>query len=252
MVIAIALFTAGIVGVIGVAVLLSANDEAKSEWNAFCAQDSLIADLPEAIPHRLIIEVTDESGNYLDEEVRDRTNTSLRDALAVYSFSDRVIPVLEAGEVEAGEFDHILRLVLILGGESGVPVLGMGPLPPGSLGRMCSNFVLIPLHEDREILTRVLIHELGHYFGLYHEDWTYMRGDVSSGLWWENRFNGRQIEILDNWNHPGTPYVPHWNYPKPFWVRIWVESKLYWTAGLSFIVILVVIGIIRFKRPPSD
>ncbi len=167
---------------------------------ALCHAD--IDSLPQRIPQRLFIEVSDEWGRVLDGEHGLMVVSSLNDALEVFNFSDRIFPRFDGGEIEAGEEDHAMRL--------GVVTSMPEPISEwitGWVGRFCGNGVWVIYTKDSYRLTMWLIHELGHYFGLNHEEGTYT-DDL--GVTHEERFSEKQMEILDRWNHPGEEYLPRW------------------------------------------
>ena len=171
-------------------------------WKTYCTESA--DNLPAAIPQRLIIDVVDEDRERLEGPNRLAIERSLDDALVVYSFSDRVFPRFEPDDVEVREGSHLMELRVYF--RSSIP---NPPIRPAA-GRMCGNVVLVEHSPEPEVTTLRIIHELGHFFELCHEQGTYMRTDVLRPDPEQDRFNGRQLGILEEWHHPGTTYVRHW------------------------------------------
>lgn len=170
----------------------------------FCAET--VAAMPDVIPERLFISISDEWNRTLGGQTRLAVESSLLDALAVFDFSDRVFPQFESTQIEAAGSDHAMRLVVELGRRLELMKLN---------GLHCSNHVVVA-YTNNPGFTLHLIHELGHFFGLPHEweDETYM-GYASCLRTHAARFNLRQLEILNEWNQPGASYTPHWERVTP-------------------------------------
>ncbi len=173
----------------------------------FCKET--IGEMPNRVPQRLFVEITDEWNRTLHGETMLVVESSLDDALAAFTFSDRLFPRFEGvDQTEPVDVDHTMRLVVVLG-----PTLDL----MGLTGIHCSNHVFVAYTSNQQGLTLRFIHELGHFFGLSHEwgDATYM------GYLWclgthAERFNDRQLDILDIWNRPGsTEYQAHWEREQP-------------------------------------
>lgn len=159
-------------------------------------------EMPDEVPQRLFLNITDGWNRTLEGEPARVVTSSLEDALAVFSFSDRLLPRFEPIRGEVTDGDHVMRLVVELGRRLELMKLS---------GTHCSTHVFVSYTSDVHAFTLRLIHELGHFLGLYHEweDATYM-GYASCLGPFEERFNQKQMEILDEWNSPGTNYTPHW------------------------------------------
>lgn len=161
-------------------------------------------DLPSVIPQRLLINVTDEGRQRLAGQTRSAVEMVLGEALGVYNFSNRLLPVFEDNVISAQPGDHLMDLRVYVAGS-----IPSAPLRQ-ALGRMCGNIILLTPASDPAVTRLRLIHEFGHYFGLPHEGGTYMRPDYLQPDSAVDRFDSGQLAVLDVWNHPGTAYVPHW------------------------------------------
>jgi len=84
-------------------------------------------------------------------------------------------------------------------------------------GRMCGNFVAVMFTSDPAVLRLRIIHEFGHFFGLSHDEkgtcTTYLRQCDLVPNNDADRLNPRQLDILERWDDPGSPYVRHWENP---------------------------------------
>jgi len=171
-------------------------------WRRLCLE--MDGKLPARTPERLVIDVVGESIERFGGITRVVIEDVLRSALSVYSFSNRVVSRFESNETEVQAGDHVMEVRVYLR-EGILSEDGWGFVP----GRMCGNIVFVQLLDDRATARFVFIHELGHYFGLYHERGTYMGHPLCPETHGE-RFSERQIEILGRWDHPGTEYEKHW------------------------------------------
>lgn len=177
-------------------------------WEKFCAESA--RDLPDLIPQRLVVDVMGEYHERFTGQTKASIETGLRAALAIYNFSERVLLSFEDLTVtEPG--DHIMELRVYL--REGIPNEGprlFGWVP----GRMCGNAVFVQMSSDPSVSRLRFLHELGHLFGLYHVDGTYMRTSYLEANPQADCFNLKQLEVLEVWNHPGAPYVEHWFQPR--------------------------------------
>ncbi len=212
----------------------------------FCAKT--IDEMPQTIPGRLYLDVTDEWNRTLAGETRSSVSSSLGDALAVFSFSERVLPRLDANGDEVTDSDHRMRLVVELGRRLELMRLD---------GWHCSNHVIVSFTANPQTLTLRFIHELSHFFGLYHEwgDATYLGYSSCLGTHAE-RFNQEQLEILDDWNFPGSDYTPHWDRvdPGPCPVH---QQTAYGVPVLSLIVgipvaLFSILGVLMWRRGKKE
>ena len=162
-------------------------------------------DLPAAIPERLDVDVVDERGERLGGTTRIAVEAGLREGLAVYRFSTRLLLRLDDSQtVPTGT--HVMRLQIYQGSVPDRPF-------SQAAGRMCGNIVLVQFTDDEAVLRLRFIHEFGHYFGLPHEEGTcatYLRTCELKPDPAADRYDSRQLEILGRWEHPESPYVPHW------------------------------------------
>ncbi len=133
----------------------------------FCRE--AIEDLPAVIPRRMFIDVVDENLDSLVETARMEVERELANALSLYSFSQRIYPRYDIVMDDSLPDDHVMDLRVYQ--DVGIPARRIDQ----AVGRMCGNVVFVQYSDDVEILKLRFIHELGHFFGLCHEEGTFMR-----------------------------------------------------------------------------
>ncbi len=206
-------------------------------WSGLCL-DSM-EDLPAEIPERLIVDTMTEVRARFVGTIRLTVEGVLRGAIGTYGLPNRLVPVLEENQTESQPGDHRMELRVYL--REGIFAAGGGGFVPG---RMCGNVVFVQLMDNLDQSRLVLIHELGHFLGLYHERATYMGHPLCPETHGE-RFSARQMEILDRWNEPGTPYVRHWDQMKAdgtesFGCPVFLAPAWFAAIGLTALGFIVV------------